>query len=63
MEIEFVRPSVSPRGDIILFVKKKNISCRLCVDYTQLNKATLENRYPLPRRNSLMEQLRRASIF
>jgi len=54
---------VSPWGAPILLVKKKYGSFRLCVDYRQLNKFTIENKYPLPRIYDLMDQLRGASVF
>jgi len=60
---KFVRPSVSPWGAPVLFVKKKDGSMRLCVDYRQLNKVTIKNRYPLPRIDDLLDQLRGAVIF
>ena len=53
----FIRPSSSPWGAPILFVKKKDGSLRLCIDYRQLNKATIQNRYPLPRTDDLFDQL------
>ncbi len=46
-----------------MFVKKKDGSMRLCIDYRQLNKVTIKNRYPLPRIDDLFDQLRGASVF
>jgi len=54
---------VSPWGAPILLVKKNDGSFRLCVDYRQLNKFTVKNKYPLPRIDDLMDQLRGASVF
>ena len=53
----FVRPSVSPWGAPVLFVKKKDGTMRMCIDYRQLNKVTIKNRYPLPRIDDLFDQL------
>ena len=44
----FIRPSVSPWGAAVLFVKKKDVTLRLCIDYQQLNKVTVKKKYPLP---------------
>ena len=63
MEKQFIRPSVSPWGAPVLLVKKKDGSMRLCVDFRQLNKVTVKNRYPLPRIDDLMDQLIGASVF
>ncbi|XP_058768128.1 uncharacterized protein LOC131641848 [Vicia villosa] len=63
LEKKFVRPSVSPWGAPVLLVKKKDGSMRLCVDYRQLNKVMINNRYPLPRIDDLMDQLVGASVF
>ena len=52
----FIRPSTSPWGDPILFVKKNNGSLRLCIDYKELNKVTIRNQYPLPRIDDLFDQ-------
>ncbi|XP_033509762.2 uncharacterized protein [Nicotiana tomentosiformis] len=52
-----IRPSVSPWGAPVLFVKKKDGSLRMCVDYRQLNKVTIKNKYPLPRIDDLFDQL------
>ncbi|KAL5836129.1 hypothetical protein ACOSQ4_015626 [Xanthoceras sorbifolium] len=59
----FIRPSVSPWGAPVLFVKKKDGSLRLCIDYRQLNKLTVKNKYPLPRIDDLFDQLRGACVF
>jgi hypothetical protein len=58
-----IRPSASPWGAPILFVKKKDGSMRLCIDYRQLNRATIRNRYPLPRIDDLFDQLQGAKVF
>ncbi|KAL4032940.1 hypothetical protein IC575_006023 [Cucumis melo] len=57
------RPSVSPWGAPLLFVKKKDGTLRLCIDYRQLNKVTIRNKYPLPRIDNLFDQLRGAALF
>ncbi|KAL0295084.1 UNVERIFIED_CONTAM: Transposon Ty3-G Gag-Pol polyprotein [Sesamum angustifolium] len=59
----FVRPSTSPWGAPVLFVKKKDGSMRLCVDYRQLNRVLLKNKYPLPRIDDLLDQLKGATTF
>ncbi|KAH0671324.1 hypothetical protein KY285_024119 [Solanum tuberosum] len=59
----FIRPSVSPWGAPVLFVKKKDGTMRLCIDYRQLNKVTVKNRYPMPRINDLFDQLQGAVVF
>nr|GFC78111.1 putative reverse transcriptase domain, aspartic peptidase domain protein [Tanacetum cinerariifolium] len=53
LERGFIRLSVSPWGAPVLFVKKKDCSIRLCIDYRELNKITIRNRYPLPRIDDL----------
>nr|GFD27917.1 putative reverse transcriptase domain-containing protein [Tanacetum cinerariifolium] len=60
LERGFIRPSVSPWGAPVLFVKKKDGSMRLCIDYRELNKITILNRYPLPRIDDLFDQLQGA---
>ena len=59
----FIRPSISPWGAPVLFVKKKDDTWRLCIDYRQLNKVTIRNRYPLPRIDDLFDQLQGARVF
>jgi hypothetical protein len=54
---------VSPWGAPVLFVKKKDSTLRLCIDYRKLNKVTIKNKYPLPRIDDLFDQLGGASIF
>ncbi|GJY77240.1 hypothetical protein Tco_0482356 [Tanacetum coccineum] len=61
--IGFIRPSVSPWGAPVLFVKKKDGSMRLCIDYRELNRITIRNRYPLPRIDDLFDQLQGAKYF
>jgi hypothetical protein len=59
----FIRPSTSPWGCLALFVKKKDESLRLCVDYRPLNAVTIKNKYPLPRIDVLFDQLVGAKVF
>ncbi|GJT52109.1 putative reverse transcriptase domain-containing protein [Tanacetum coccineum] len=59
----FIRPSSSPWGAPILFVKKKDGSFRMCIDYRELNKLTIKNRYPLPRIDDLFDQLQGSQYF
>jgi hypothetical protein len=59
----YIRPSSSPWGCPALFVKKKDQSLRLCVDYRPLNAVTIKNKYPLPRIDILFDQLASARVF
>ncbi|GJR61120.1 putative reverse transcriptase domain-containing protein [Tanacetum coccineum] len=59
----FIRPSSSPLGAPVLFVKKKDGSFRMCIDYRELNKLTIKNRYPLPRIDDLFDQLQGSRYF
>ncbi|WMV58989.1 hypothetical protein MTR67_052374, partial [Solanum verrucosum] len=63
LEKGFIRPSQSPWGAPVLFVKKKDGSLRMCIDYRQLNRVTVKNKYPLPRIDDLFDQLQGASHF
>ena len=58
-----IHPSHSPWGAPVLFVKKKDGSMRMCIDYRALNNVTIKNRYPLPRIDDLFDQLKGASVF
>ncbi|GKB47305.1 putative reverse transcriptase domain-containing protein [Tanacetum coccineum] len=59
----FIRPSSSPWGAPVLFVKKKDGSFRMCIDYRELNKLTVKNHYLLPRIDDLFDQLQGSSIY
>ena len=59
----FIRPNASPWGAPVLFVKKKDGSLRICIDYRQLNKVTIKNKYPIPRIDDLFDQLQGACTF
>lgn len=59
----FIRPSTSPYSSPILFVKKKDNTLRLCVDYRKLNSITIKNRYPLPLISELLDRLKNAKYF
>ncbi|RVW14225.1 Retrovirus-related Pol polyprotein from transposon 412 [Vitis vinifera] len=59
----FIWPSVSPWGAPILFVKKNDGSMRLCIDYRELNKRRVRNKYPLPQIDDLFDQLQGACVF
>nr|GEY25911.1 putative reverse transcriptase domain-containing protein [Tanacetum cinerariifolium] len=59
----FIRPSSSPWGAPVLFVKKKDGSFRMCIDYQELNKLTVKNRYLLPWIDDLFDQLQESSIY
>ncbi|GJR62287.1 putative reverse transcriptase domain-containing protein [Tanacetum coccineum] len=59
----FIRPSSSPWGAPVWFIKKKYGSFRMCINYRELNKLTVKNRYPLPRINDLFDQLQGSRVY
>ena len=63
LEKGFICPSYSPWGALMLFVKKKDGSMGLCIDYRELNKVTIKNKYPLPRVDDLFDQLKVPQSF
>ena len=63
LHLGLIRPSVSPWGAPVIFVKKKDGSLRLCIDYRDLNRATVKNRYPVTRIDDLFDQMKGAVIF
>jgi hypothetical protein len=63
LDKEYIRQIVSPWGAPVLFVKMKDGTLRLCINYRQLNKMATKNKYPLPRINDLFDQVGEAKIF
>ena len=59
----FIRPSTSPWGAPVMFSKNRGKTLQLCIDYRQLNRATIKNRYPLPWIDNLFDQLRGARVY
>jgi hypothetical protein len=59
----YICPSVSPWGSLVLFVKKKDGTLRICIEFRQLNKVTMKNKYPFPRIDDLFDQLKDEKIF
>src|SRR5690349_22433650 len=58
-----IKPSKSPYGAPVIFVKKKNGELRMCIDYQALNKITIKNRFPIPLIDDLVDQLHDAKVF
>jgi hypothetical protein len=63
LDLGLIHPSVSPWGVPVIFIRKKDGSWRLCIDYRQLNKETIKNQYPLPRIDDLFDQMKGATMF
>jgi hypothetical protein len=63
LDLGLIHPSVSPWGAPVIFIRKKDESWRLCIDYRQLNKATIKNQYPLLRIDDLFNQMKGATVF
>ena len=63
MDSGFIRQNTSPWGTPVLFSKKRDKTPRLCIDYRQLNRATIKNRYPLSRIDDLFDQLKGVHVY
>jgi len=63
LENGFIRPSVSPWGALVLFLRNKDGTLRMCIDYRQLNRVTIKKKYPLLRIDDLFDQLQGAKCF
>ena len=63
LDKSFIRPSVSPWGAPVLFVKKNDGMMRMCIDYRKLNCVTIKNKYPLPKTKDLFDQQQGAKVF
>ena len=63
LNIGFIRPSTSPWGAPVIFVRKKDGSLHLCIDYRDLNITTMKNRYPIPRIDDLFDQMKGVNLF
>ena len=63
LDKRFIRPSTSPWGAPVLFAKKRGKTLRLCMNYRKLNRVTIKNRYPLPRIDDLLDQLRGVRVY
>ncbi len=63
IDMEHIQPSISPWEAPVLFVKKKDGTLRMCIDYRGLNKKLIRNVFPLPRIDEIFDELRGAKIF
>ena len=63
MDKGFIQPNKSPYGAPVIFVKKKDGTLRMCMDYRALNKITIKNKYPLPRIDDLLDKMDKAKVF
>ena len=63
MDNKYIRPSVSPWGEPLLFIKKKDGTFILCTDYRLLNKVTITYKYPFPRIDDLFDKMKGAKAF
>ena len=63
LNLGLIRPSVSPWDALVIFVKKKDVFVRLCIDYRDLNRATVKNRYPMPQIDDLFDQMKGVAVF
>ena len=63
LELRLIRPSFSLWGEPMLFVKKKDGTLRMCIDYRELNKLTIKNKYPLLRIDDMFDQLQGKTVF
>jgi hypothetical protein len=63
LNLRIIRPNVSPWGTPVIFVKKKDGSLQFCIDYRDLNHATVKNRYPMSQIDDLFDQMKGAMVF
>ena len=63
LDTMFIQPSISSWVDLVLFVKKKNGTLRICIDFRQLSNVTMKNKYPLPRIDDIFDKLQGSSFF